>query len=48
MAAKKGLPAQGSDAILRAMSEANAAMLRNGSKKASTKASSKSSKTKKK
>ena len=34
--AKRGLPAQGSDAILRAMSEANEAMLKRGTKKAST------------
>ncbi len=46
--AKKGLPAQGADAILRAMSDANAAMLKNGSKKTSSKASAKSTKEKKK
>ena len=46
--AKKGLPAQGSDAILRAMSDANAAMLKNGSKKASAKKAGGSTKAKKK
>lgn len=44
--AKQGLPAQGSDAILRAMSEANAAMLKNGKKKSPSKASSSKSKKK--
>lgn len=33
--AKKGLPSQGSDAILRAMSDANAEMLKSGKKKPS-------------
>ena len=33
--AKRGLPAQGSDAILRAMSDANEAMLKQNKKKPS-------------